>query len=50
MAMAIVFVCVEVFLVGFRVVAIISSTALAGGAWVIVHKRPKMFQTLGNEP
>ena len=45
--MAIVFVCVTVFLVGFRVVAVISFPALVGGAWLIVRKHPKMFELWG---
>jgi type IV secretory pathway VirB3-like protein len=45
--MAIVFVCVTVFLVGFRIVAIVSFPALVGGAWLIVRKHPKMFQLWG---
>jgi type IV secretory pathway TrbD component len=44
--MAIVF-CVTVFLVGFRMLAILSFPTLAGGAWLIVHKHPKMFQLWG---
>jgi hypothetical protein len=42
-----VFVCVTVFLVGFRMLAILSFPTLAGGAWLIVHKHPKMFQLWG---
>jgi type IV secretory pathway VirB3-like protein len=45
--MAIVFVCVTVFLVGLRIIAIISFPMLLGGAWLIVHKQPKMFQLWG---
>ncbi len=45
--MAIVFVAVTVFLVGFRMLAIVSSPMLAGGAWLIVRKHPKMFQLWG---
>ncbi len=45
--MAIVFVCVTVFLVGFRMLAILSFPTLAGGAWMIVRKHPKMFQLWG---
>jgi type IV secretory pathway VirB3-like protein len=45
--MAIVFVCVTVFLVGFRMLAILSFPTLAGGAWLIVRKHPKMFQLWG---
>ena len=42
--MAIVFVCVTVFLVGFRVVALIAFPSLAAGAWLVVRKHPKMFE------
>jgi len=42
-----VFVCVTVFLVGFRMLAILSFPTLAGGAWLIVRKHPKMFQLWG---
>jgi type IV secretory pathway VirB3-like protein len=45
--MAIVFVTVTVFLVGFRMLAILSLPTLAGGAWLIVRKHPKMFQLWG---
>ncbi len=45
--MAIAFVCVTVFLVGFRMVAILAFPMLAGGAWLIVRKHPKMFQLWG---
>jgi len=45
--MAIVFVTVTVFLVGFRMLAIISFPTLAGAAWLIVRKHPKMFQLWG---
>ena len=45
--MAIVFVCVTVFLVGFRVVAMIVFPALAVSAWLIVRKHPKMFELWG---
>ena len=45
--MAIVFVCVTVFLVGLRMLAILSFPTLAGGAWLIVRKHPKMFQLWG---
>ena len=38
--MAILFVCVTVFLVGFR-------PALAVSAWLIVRKHPKMFELWG---
>jgi type IV secretory pathway VirB3-like protein len=45
--MAIVFVTVAVFLVGFRMLAIMSFPMMAGGAWLIVRKHPKMFQLWG---
>ena len=45
--MAIVFVCVTVFLVGFRSLAILSFPTLAGAAWLIVRNHPKMFQLWG---
>ena len=45
--MAIVFVTVTVFLVGFRMLAIISFAMMTGGAWRVVRKHPKMFQLWG---
>ena len=45
--MAIVFVNVTVFLVGFRMLAILSFPTMAGAAWLIVRKHPKMFQLWG---
>ena len=45
--MAIVFVCVTVFLVGFRLLAIMAFPTLAIAAWLIVRKHPKMFQLWG---
>jgi type IV secretory pathway VirB3-like protein len=45
--MAIVFVTVTVFLVGFRMLAIVSFPVLVGAAWLIVRKHPKMFQLWG---
>ena len=45
--MAIVFVTVTVFLVGLRLIAIISFPMMAGSAWLIVRKHPKMFQLWG---
>jgi hypothetical protein len=45
--MAIVFVTVTVFLVGFRMLAIVSFPMLVGAAWLIVRKYPKMFQLWG---
>ena len=45
--MAIVFVCVAVFLVGFRFLAMLAFPTLAVCAWLIVRKHPKMFQLWG---
>ena len=45
--MAIAFVCVTVFLVGFRIVAVLAFPMLAVSAWLIVRKHPKMFQLWG---
>ena len=45
--MAIVFVNVAVFLVGFRLLAILGFPMMAIGAWLIVRKHPKMFQLWG---
>jgi len=45
--MTIVFVCVTVFLAGFRMIAVVSFPALVSGAWLIVRKHPKMFQLWG---
>ena len=45
--MAIVFVCVTVFLVGFRVVALIAFPSLTVSAWLIIRKHPKMFELWG---
>ena len=45
--MAIVFVCATVFLVGFRMLAVLSFPTLAGGAWLIVRNHPKMFELWG---
>jgi type IV secretory pathway VirB3-like protein len=45
--MAIVFVTATVFLVGFRMLAILAFPTLASGAWRIVRKHPKMFQLWG---
>jgi type IV secretory pathway VirB3-like protein len=45
--MAIVFVNVTVFLVGFRLLAMVSFPTMAVGAWFIVRKHPKMFQLWG---
>ena len=45
--MVIVFVCIAVFLVGFRLVAMMAFPTLAVGAWLIIRKHPKMFQLWG---
>ena len=45
--MAITFACVTVFLVGFRLLAILAFPALAVCAWLIVRKHPKMLQLWG---
>jgi type IV secretory pathway VirB3-like protein len=45
--MAITFVTVTVFLVGFRMLAILSFPMMVGTAWLIVRKHPKMFQLWG---
>ena len=45
--MAIVFVNVTVFLVGFRLLAMVAFPTLAVSAWIIVRKHPKMFQLWG---
>ncbi len=45
--MAISFVCIAVFLVGFRLLAMMAFPSLAIGAWLIILKYPKMFQLWG---
>jgi type IV secretory pathway VirB3-like protein len=45
--MAILFVCVTVFLVGFRMVALVGFPMMIGAAWLIVRKHPKMFELWG---
>jgi hypothetical protein len=45
--MVIVFLTITVFLVGFRMLAILSFPMLTGGTWLIVRKHPKMFQLWG---
>jgi len=45
--MAITFVSVTVFLVGFRMLAILGFPMMVGAAWLIVRKHPKMFQLWG---
>jgi hypothetical protein len=42
--MTIAFVCVTVFLAGFRIIAVISFPTLVSASWLIVRKHPKMFQ------
>ncbi|WP_035353825.1 VirB3 family type IV secretion system protein [Edaphobacter aggregans] len=46
--MAIVFVSVTVFIVGFRMLALLSFPMLVAGAWFTVRKHPKMFQLWGH--
>ena len=41
------FVVIAVFLAGFRLMAILTFPTLAGGAWLIVRKQPKMFNLWG---
>ena len=45
--MVVTFLSVMVFLAGFRMVAVLSFPMLAGGAWLIVRKHPKMFNLWG---
>lgn len=45
--MSIVFATITVFLLGFRMLAILSFPLIAGGTWLIVRKHPKMFQLWG---
>jgi type IV secretory pathway VirB3-like protein len=45
--MAITFVTATVFLVGFRMLAIVSFPMIASGAWLITRKHPKIFQLWG---
>ena len=45
--MAITFVTVTVFLVGFRMLAIFGFPMMVSAAWLIVRKHPKMFQLWG---
>ena len=45
--MTIVFVSVTVFLVGLRLVALVSFPMMIGAAWLIVRKHPKMFELWG---
>jgi hypothetical protein len=45
--MAITFICVTIFLVGYRLVAVMTFPTLAVAAWSVVRKHPKMFQLWG---
>ena len=45
--MAILFVCIAVFLVGFRLLAMMAFPMLVVAAWLIIRKHPKMFQLWG---
>ena len=45
--MAIVFVCVTVFLVGLRLLAMMAFPALTLSAWLVIRNHPKMFQLWG---
>jgi type IV secretory pathway VirB3-like protein len=45
--MVIVFLTITVFLVGFRMLAILSFPMLVAGTWLTVRKHPKMFQLWG---
>jgi hypothetical protein len=45
--MVIAFVSVTVFLLGFRLVALLCFPMLAFGSWLTVRKHPKMFQLWG---
>ena len=46
--MVIVFLSITVFLVGLHLLALASFPVLAGAAWLIVRKHPKMFQLWGH--
>ncbi len=45
--MAIIFVCIAVFLVGFRLLAMMAFPTLVVGVWLTIRKHPKMFQLWG---
>ena len=45
--MSMVFISITVFLVGFRLVAMLGFPILASCTWLIVRKHPKMFQLWG---
>lgn len=47
MWLVIAFISIVVFLVGFRMLAVLSFPLLALAAWLIVRKHPKMFQLWG---
>ncbi len=42
--MAMAFVTITVFLLGFKVLAVLSFPMLMGGTWLMVRKHPKMFE------
>ncbi len=42
--MSIAFVSATVFLLGLRLIAILIFAVLAGAAWLVVRKHPKMFE------
>jgi len=42
--LSIAFVSATVFLFGYRLIALLTFAALAGAAWVIIRKHPKMLQ------
>jgi type IV secretory pathway VirB3-like protein len=46
--LVIVFIAITVFLVGLRMLAILSFPMLVAGAWLTVHKHPKLFQLWGH--
>jgi type IV secretory pathway VirB3-like protein len=46
--MVIVFVSITVFLVGFRILALISFPVLVAVAWLTVREHPKMFELWGH--
>ena len=45
--LVIAFVSITVFLVGLRIIAVVSFPLLAFGAWFVVRKHPKMFHLWG---
>ncbi len=42
------FVSVAVFLLGLRLIAVLSFPLMAAGAWLAVRRHPKMFQLWGH--